>query len=376
MISKLNRFARFVKGIFRYKLTAVFFITGQLIMFFAIFGALGIYNKAQEKENDRLEAMYQERIEMSVITLNKSDIFTEAADKVTAGNLLLAGSLVLDVAEAGVNTRAEVLLAVNEELPYKLLEGHIPGTEESDFGKKLVALGRDKYKYAYEEDGKHWITIASEVYEVCGVIGSEKSDYWDYKIVMNIGCIGEKTLDTIISNRSYTIELSSNIEDINSSYERVYSNIISLAPTSKISSKIVKSTGKSTFANTLAKENFKVNVIVYIFCILNSMVMSQFWIIQRKKELAIRKTFGMSNLRIILVIAGNVLSLILTAFIIFIVIISVMWMVNAEIVKWFAFNVVSFIVIIMTIILTAAVIMIYPIYRIIRFNPAVTLSDV
>lgn len=46
--------------VFRYRLTACFFIIGQLIMYVTIFGALGIYNKAYQKEADRLAALYQE----------------------------------------------------------------------------------------------------------------------------------------------------------------------------------------------------------------------------------------------------------------------------------------------------------------------------
>ena len=74
-----------------------------------------------------------------------------------------------------------------------MINGHIPGTVENDFRKNSVALGRDKYKYSYERDGKHYVTLDHQEYEVVGVIGSEKSDYWDYKIVFNINCIIKST---------------------------------------------------------------------------------------------------------------------------------------------------------------------------------------
>ncbi len=366
---------RYIKGIFRYKLTATFFIMGQLIMFFAVFGALSVYNKAYEKEKDRLESIYNERIEMSVTTINQSDIFTDVGHKVKDGNLLLAGRLSLDVAEAGVNTRVEVLLTANEELPYEIVEGHIPGTEMGDAGKRLVALGRDKYKYAYEKDGKRFITIGGDVYEVCGIIGSSDSDYWDYKVVMNVKCMGEETMKTITSQRSYTLELSSNTFDLKNSYDRIYSNIVSLDSTAVINSKKLVSKGESTVSDTMARENLRVNVIVYIFCILNCMVMSQFWIMQRRKELAIRKTFGMSNFRIIMIIAENVISLIVAAFIIFIFMIALISLINSEIVEWLNFSIATYLTIIMTIVVTAVMTMLYPIFRIIRFNPAITLAD-
>ena len=70
----MNIIKRIIQNVFRYRLTACFFIIGQLIMYVTIIGALGIYNKAYQKEADRLAALYKNRIEMSVVSLNKSDI--------------------------------------------------------------------------------------------------------------------------------------------------------------------------------------------------------------------------------------------------------------------------------------------------------------
>ena len=67
----MNIIKRIIQNVFRYRLTACFFIIGQLIMYVTIFGALGIYNKAYQNEADRLAALYKNRIEMSVVSLNK-----------------------------------------------------------------------------------------------------------------------------------------------------------------------------------------------------------------------------------------------------------------------------------------------------------------
>ena len=83
----MNIIKRIIQNVFRYRLTACFFIIGQLIMYVTIFGALGIYNKAYQKEADRLAALYKNRIEMSVVSLNKSDILSACTDGVTEGNI-------------------------------------------------------------------------------------------------------------------------------------------------------------------------------------------------------------------------------------------------------------------------------------------------
>ena len=87
-----------------------------------------------------------------------------------------------------------MILKANEEFPYQLVSGRLPGSEADDYGKRLIALGRNKYKNAYEVDGKKYVTIENEEYEVCGIIGCKNSDYYDYKMVFNINCLGENTL--------------------------------------------------------------------------------------------------------------------------------------------------------------------------------------
>ena len=61
----------------------------------------------------------------------------------------------------------------------------------------------------------------------------------------------------------------------------------------------------------------KINVMVYVFCIFNCLLMSQFWLIQRSREIAVKKIYGMSDSRIIGAMACNILALSVTALIIF-----------------------------------------------------------
>lgn len=364
-----------LRKIFRYQLTAVFFIVGQLVVFSSVFGALGIYNKAFDKEKDRLAGIYQNRIQLDVTTINQSDIFTSAGLDVTAGNVLLAGKLPLGFQECGFNTISEVILKANEDFLYSMLSGRLPGSLPEDAGKRLVALGRDKYKYAWEQDGKKYVTFEGEVYEVVGVIGSAKSDYWDYKVVFHIGCLGENTLRTIQRKGNYTIELSSNREELQDSYARIYGNIMSVEPNAGIASTKIHSTGGSTVDNTLGRENIKINMIVYIFCILNCMVMSEFWIIQRRKELAVKKAFGMSNLRILAQIAGNITALSAVSLVLFILgdLLLALTPVRSQIT--ITLNGFTCLWTVLAVLLTVAVTMIYPVWKVLRFNVAEAIGN-
>ena len=233
----MNIIKRIIQNVFRYRLTACFFIIGQLIMYVTIFGALGIYNKAYQKEADRLAALYKNRIEMSVVSLNKSDILSACTDGVTEGNIR-AKKVGLYYTERKSSTVApEIILAVNEELPYVMESGRIPGTSEEDYGKRLVALGRSQYRYAYEENGKHYVTFENETYEVTGIIGNEGSDYSDNMIVFDNRCLGDNVRKAVNEMKEYTIMIDSNTTELNDTYEKVYNNAaldIPIAPSDTV----------------------------------------------------------------------------------------------------------------------------------------------
>lgn len=68
-----------LRKVFRYKLISVFFIVSQLVMFYSVFGALSIYNKAYAKEQDRIDSLYKNDIEMNITTGNANDMFKYVA---------------------------------------------------------------------------------------------------------------------------------------------------------------------------------------------------------------------------------------------------------------------------------------------------------
>ena len=124
--------------------------------------------------------------------------------------------------------------------------------------------------------------IENEEYEICGVIGSSTSDYYDYKMVLNIDCLGTNVMNEICRKDSYTIELSSNITSLDNSYSAVFGNIRSVDAKSQINAKKLNSKGESDVVKALQGENMKINVMVYVFCIFNCLLMSQFWLASRE----------------------------------------------------------------------------------------------
>ncbi len=370
----MGKIKALLRSVFRYRVISVFFIISQLVMFYAVFGVLSIYNKAYAKETDRLQSMYKNRIQLDVTVGNSQDMFNYISNGVEDGNMILGGKLSLSYAQISANTKCEVILKSNEELPYKMVSGRLPGSEPGDSGKRLIAVGRYKYKDAYEMDGKKYVTLENEEYEICGVIGSSTSDYYDYKMVLNIDCLGTNVMNEICRKDSYTIELSSNTRSLDNSYSAVFGNIRSVDAKSQINAKKLNSKGESDVVKALQGENMKINVMVYVFCIFNCLLMSQFWLIQRSREIAVKKIYGMSDSRIIGAMACNILALSVTALIIFAVSAAIINVVTAG-TGIITVNLTTLLTTIAAIAVTIILSMAYPVIKILHYDSVEVLGS-
>ena len=232
------------RKIFRYKLTSIFFIIGQLIIYITIFGALAVYNRAYDKEKDRINAVYKNRIELEINMSKKADFMSFFADSTNTGNAVISGKLALGIQELGTSVRSEIIIMSNEQMNYKLESGRLPG-ENAKNGRLEVAVGRNKAKFATVENGKKYLVIEGDRYEISGILGSDKSDYWDNKVVLNIACLGDKTLNSLMKKMSYTVELGSNSYELDDTYKTVYGNIKSIDQDSVIKAKKLISNGEN-----------------------------------------------------------------------------------------------------------------------------------
>lgn len=364
------RIKHFLNSIFRYRIASVCFVVGQLIIYFSVFGALQIYNMASLKEEERKEALYDNRIKIEAVSTDKIDIFSNMGDNVEFGNMILSGRLVLPVKETGIASTTEIIIKGNEEFPYIMESGRLPGTDE-DSGKLVAALGRERYKYTYEKNNSRYITICDEEYEVVGIIGG-KSDYWDDVIVLCVDNIGSKTLDEIIAGSKYEIYLESNIYDIEAlkqEYDGIFRFIVERDGRSSVNAVIDKSSGQSTTKNTYARQKIEVNYVVYIFCLVNSVLVSYFWIEARKREIAIRKAFGFGNFKITRMLFADIIKLMVFSLVIFFAVYAAGYHWLADVMRIYI-NVPTLIRLLGVIFITTIITIIYPVFRVIRMMPS------
>ena len=157
--------------------------------------------------------------------------------------------------------------------------------------------------------------------------------------------------------------------------EKVYNNVYGADINCAIESRSVSGNGQSTVEKTLQKENIKINKVVYIFCILNCMLMSEFWIIERNKEFAIKRTYGFGQLRLIGGIARDILILGVASLVIYVLVhlfaVGVLG-IKLYTISWNLRLIASVLFINLTALVCTIIV---PVYRIMKMNPAVTLED-
>ena len=55
---------RLLENVLRYKKSFVFVLIGQIVIYISVFGILNLYNNAENREKDRIESIYDSRIEI------------------------------------------------------------------------------------------------------------------------------------------------------------------------------------------------------------------------------------------------------------------------------------------------------------------------
>ena len=157
-------------------------------------------------------------------------------------------------------------------------------------------------------------------------------------------------------------------------YSAVFGNIRSVDAKSQINAKKLNSKGESDVVKALQGENMKINVMVYVFCIFNCLLMSQFWLIQRSREIAVKKIYGMSDLRIIGAMACNILALSVTALIIFAVSAAIINVVTSG-AGIITVNLTTLLTTIAAIAVTIILSMAYPVIKILHYDSVEVLGS-
>lgn len=273
------------------------------------------------------------------------------------GNVMASGvPLYIDKLDAEHIT--SVMINQDEATPFPFIEGNMP--EEKENAEQLcVVLGKACKKYTTQRQGKDYICICGEDYLVTGYISASHSVIYDNTILLFDGRLGEHTkaaIDYYASTIGITLILQSNTIDMNEQYE----NVAPILDKHNIQARIVDEY-EPWFSTELTSTNYRAYAyLTYIFSICIIIMVVEFWILQRRTELAIRRLDGFSTTQIIIMIALEMAKILMSTTIILFLIQVVLSLVNGEGINALEITI-QLITILTFTICTFTLLMIYPI---------------
>lgn len=260
------------------------------IAFFALFLSLSIFNEVWDYEADQNRLQYMSSY---TATLTKTeDLDLPLLVREAKGNVLLSDSpILLTISKGEISTMAQIFLKA-EEYIYPLVEGAYPNLEEEM--QPVCVVGREVAVLSDKGLGD-FITIDGTAYKICGIMGTEQSDYLDGTILLWYQKLSETTLEHVKMFQSVELMFESNKTDTYESYRKIYEpaqeneNVLSLIGTGSYTD--------DHFGKNNTEAYFY--LLLYAFALLHCIVASEIWAYERRYELSIKKMIGFSVPRLL-----------------------------------------------------------------------------
>ncbi len=260
--------------------------------------AISIFMFRYVREASRLEE--REARDFSRMKYSNEIAFSIADDNIELDDLnkffsedvnLSAVEISLFLDDIGYCYMSEVIISANDYL-YPIVKGSYPSKSRLDSGEPCVILGKELHKYTYKKNGKQYIKICGDEYEVTGYISMYESSVLDHRIILFNGCLSPGVKDDIryyfnstgivciVGFDSGEKEIVENgLSKLCKEYENslMYDNYVRFAESSKVEEQHI----------LYAKE-------LFVFALLTLIMFGSLWMLQLRKEIAIRRAFGYS----------------------------------------------------------------------------------
>lgn len=231
----------------------------------------------------------------------------EVADMNFSDTNILDTDVALDIGNtSGISLRTDVILSYNTGLDEKLIQGNMPDKSELSIENKFALVNINSKDIVQKSESGEIIKITGEYYKVsgyyeCDEYGPDVITFYDclsddMKIhISNFEADGDGLWGGKVSIRIYGNNKSiarEEIEKTSDSYGYVISENISV---------------KNTRMNPNEKLEKIIMVLLYVFCIIDSIAVCNLWLNARKRNFVIMKAAGISSVRISLNTTGYIL---------------------------------------------------------------------
>lgn len=182
-------------------------------------------------------------------------------------------------------------------LPYPILSGRLFSKEDLQTAAKVVVVGKEMSKKAIHRNGKLYLKLDGEPYEVIGIIGNadQQIDVLDYKILLPATALSSRVLDFMYGQKEIQLTLFSEVQVTYVDFKKIRA-LAQSNSNSTIKVYFMDESENETLHAPMRHEEFIVMAfITYALALVNVINISMYWIKERKYEIGIRKAFGYTN---------------------------------------------------------------------------------
>lgn len=288
-------------------------------------------------------------------------LYLDEISDFSSGNCVLC-SVYLTINKPDITTGVFVSVYDNEEFLYPVVKGDYPTAEEKEGNIPIAMLGRSYINDVYVIDEKEYIDIQGEQYLVTGYFGGISREYDEMVLLFgnNMGDMAKEALETDCMLWGIEVLFQSNISDVAPNFSDMENSLKKYGELCEVDIDYV-------FYTEVSSEKDIAFYLILLYCAVITIMISMFWMHERKKEIVIRKKYGYSREKLIFLLLKELfyISLISVIFALLIIIIINNFAVGYMADIWS--NVKLFVITILVYgIFAVSVALIYPLYVILR----------
>lgn len=307
-----------------YTISSIFIVIGLIISFVVIsFGTTVIINLNKQNE---ITKQYTKK--------NQTYINLKGKDEINYHQIIDAFkdeenvSLEIDTLYFSVKNNKESTVRKIEvqyfnydyKFKYPIIEGRQYTLDEVNNGSNVAIVGKDIYqKYVQVINNKKYIQIEKLLYEVIGIIGLDYDPLeFNGSIYIPALSLPVNTYEKINKNKSLEITLFNEYEETYNIYTNIKKKIHDIDNSIDVRGQTVPELSIDVAAMSIQRT--KKQLLMYLFSLVNCIIVAGYWINRRRYEIAIRKIFGYTNIEITLFLAKELLAIVGLSFLISIVV--------------------------------------------------------
>jgi len=200
----------------------------------------------------------------------------------------------------------------------------------------------------------------------------EKMDHEKYPFITNSFTLNGADYfaafpDAINDQKEITLLILSNRSDVTETYSRIKDKTAEVLPDAVVFGNKTDSKA-NVFQGAVTMENV-ISVGLFLFALINTVIISYYWITVRRREIAIRKAFGASNLRVMGLVTVELLKLIGAAALLAAVTQIVIWKIRGDEIS-FADSGILAVCLLLAITIATIAAMIVPVRYILHIQPS------